>query len=154
MTEARFVCRKSCRNHRSWMRARMSLKDKGWWSWYSLSLSTTRLFVFFSIPQHMGTYSVLSSSCCTPPDSFEYDDLFWWQSFEEASSPLQDSDMDIHEVDELTLRFSLGDVKAALGEIRERLDDIRCGEVHYRHSGETLPCEKCNDTALLAFHSI
>ncbi len=46
--------------------------------------------------------------------------------------------MDMREVDELTLRFSLGDVKAALGEIRERLDDIRCGEVHYRHSGETL----------------
>ncbi|KAI2644515.1 E3 ubiquitin-protein ligase TRIM39 [Labeo rohita] len=56
------------------------------------------------------------------------------QSFEEANSPLQDSDMDMHEVDELTLRFSLGDVKAALGEIRERLDDIRFGEVHYRHS--------------------
>uniref|UniRef100_A0A8C2HS99 Bloodthirsty-related gene family, member 30 n=1 Tax=Cyprinus carpio TaxID=7962 RepID=A0A8C2HS99_CYPCA len=66
------------------------------------------------------------------------DHIGFLQSFEEASSPLQDSDMDIHEVDELTLRFSLGDVKAALGEIRERLDDIRCGEVHYRHSVSSL----------------
>lgn len=47
--------------------------------------------------------------------------------------------MDLREVDEMTLRFSLGDVKAALGEIRERLDDIRSGEVHYRHSGEKPP---------------
>lgn len=46
--------------------------------------------------------------------------------------------MDLREVEEMTLRFSLGDVKAALGEIRERLDDIRAGEVHYRHSGEEL----------------
>uniref|UniRef100_A0A673FL20 E3 ubiquitin-protein ligase TRIM39-like n=1 Tax=Sinocyclocheilus rhinocerous TaxID=307959 RepID=A0A673FL20_9TELE len=66
------------------------------------------------------------------------DHIGFLQSFEEANSPLQDSDMDMHEVDELTLHFSLGDVKAALGEIRERLDDIRCGEVHYRHSVSSL----------------
>lgn len=58
--------------------------------------------------------------------------------------------MDMHEVDELTLRFSLGDVKAALGEIREKLDDIRFGEVHYRHSGEKLLCDKFSNTALVA----
>ncbi|ROL52973.1 E3 ubiquitin-protein ligase TRIM39 [Anabarilius grahami] len=62
------------------------------------------------------------------------DHIGFLQSFEEANSPLQDSDMDLREVEEMTLRFSLGDVKAALGEIRERLDDIRAGEVHYRHS--------------------
>uniref|UniRef100_A0A671N376 Zinc-binding protein A33-like n=1 Tax=Sinocyclocheilus anshuiensis TaxID=1608454 RepID=A0A671N376_9TELE len=66
------------------------------------------------------------------------DHIGFLQSFEEANSPLLDSDMDMREVDELTLRFSFGDVKAALGEIRERLDDIRCGEVHYRHSVSTL----------------
>ncbi|XP_026097004.1 bloodthirsty-related gene family, member 30 [Carassius auratus] len=66
------------------------------------------------------------------------DHIGFLQSFEEANSPLQDSDMDMHEVDELTLIFSLGDVKAALGEIRERLDDIRFGEVHYRHSVPSL----------------
>uniref|UniRef100_A0A8C2IJX8 Bloodthirsty-related gene family, member 30 n=1 Tax=Cyprinus carpio TaxID=7962 RepID=A0A8C2IJX8_CYPCA len=66
------------------------------------------------------------------------DHIGFLQSFEEANSPLQDSDMDMHEVDELTLRFSLGDVKAALGEIREKLDDIRFGEVHYRHSVSSL----------------
>ncbi|XP_051727605.1 E3 ubiquitin-protein ligase TRIM7 isoform X2 [Ctenopharyngodon idella] len=66
------------------------------------------------------------------------DHIGFLQSFEEANSPLQDSDMDLHEVEEMTLHFSLGDVKAALGEIRERLDDIRAGEVHYRHSVPSL----------------
>ncbi|XP_067267998.1 E3 ubiquitin-protein ligase TRIM39 isoform X1 [Chanodichthys erythropterus] len=66
------------------------------------------------------------------------DHIGFLQSFEEANSPLQDSDMDLREVEEMTLRFSLGDVKAALGEIRERLDDIRAGEVHYRHPVSSL----------------
>ncbi|XP_073700879.1 bloodthirsty-related gene family, member 30 [Garra rufa] len=66
------------------------------------------------------------------------DHIGFLQSFEAANSPLQDSDMDMREVDELTLHFSLGDVKASLGDIRERLDDIRFGEVHYRHSVSTL----------------
>lgn len=39
---------------------------------------------------------------------------------------------------DLELHFSLGEVKSTLGEIRERLDDIHMGEVHYRHSGNTL----------------
>lgn len=38
---------------------------------------------------------------------------------------------------DLELHFSLGEVKNALGEIREKLDDIHMGEVHYRHSGNT-----------------
>ncbi|XP_043090015.1 E3 ubiquitin-protein ligase TRIM7 [Puntigrus tetrazona] len=66
------------------------------------------------------------------------DHIGFLQSFEEANSPLQDLETDMREVDELTLRFSLGDVKAALGEIRERLDDIRFGEVHYRQSVSSL----------------
>lgn len=53
--------------------------------------------------------------------------------------------MDLHEVEEMTLHFSLGDVKAALGEIRERLDDIRAGEVHYRHSGQKLPSHQTQE---------
>ncbi len=63
--------------------------------------------------------------------------------------------MDMHEVDELTLRFSLGDVKAALGEIRERLDDIRCGEVKYRQSGEKMLSDKCsNNISCISLHIV
>lgn len=61
--------------------------------------------------------------------------------------------MDLHEVEEMTLRFSLGDVKAALGEIRERLDDIRAGEVHYRHSGEKLNLIKHRNLILGTEHT-
>ncbi|XDV35040.1 hypothetical protein PO909_005088 [Leuciscus waleckii] len=65
------------------------------------------------------------------------DHIGFLQSFEEAHGPVPDSDVDLQE-DEVTLSFSLGDVKAALEEIRERLDDIRFGEVRYRHSVSTL----------------
>ncbi|XP_067282732.1 E3 ubiquitin-protein ligase TRIM39-like [Pseudorasbora parva] len=64
------------------------------------------------------------------------DHIGFLQSFEEAGEPLPSSDL--REAEDLTLHFSLGDVKAALGEIRERLDDIRFGEVQYRHSVSSL----------------
>ncbi|KAI4889710.1 hypothetical protein NFI96_019412 [Prochilodus magdalenae] len=68
------------------------------------------------------------------------DHIAFLQSFEEASLSYQDMDM-LHPEEEpdLELHFSLGDVKAALGEIRERLDDIHMGEVHYRHPVSSLP---------------
>lgn len=56
------------------------------------------------------------------------------QSFEEANAPYQDT-MALDSDPDLELHYSLGEVKSALGEIRERLDDIHMGEVHYRHSG-------------------
>lgn len=60
------------------------------------------------------------------------------QGFQEINRPVQDTDTHEEREEDLTLHFSLGDVKRALGEIRERLDDIRCGEVHFRHSGDIL----------------
>ncbi|KAL6457668.1 hypothetical protein MHYP_G00346310 [Metynnis hypsauchen] len=68
------------------------------------------------------------------------DHIAFLQSFEEANISYQDMDM-LHPQEEpdLLLHFSLGDVKAALGDIRERLDDIHMGEVHYRHSVSSLP---------------
>lgn len=59
------------------------------------------------------------------------------QSFEETNTPYQDT-MTLDTDSDLELHFSFGEVKSALGEIRERLDDIHMGEVHYRHSGNTL----------------
>lgn len=56
------------------------------------------------------------------------------QSFEEMNRPVQDTHDELEE--DLTLHFSLRDVKRALGEIRERLDDISYGQVHHRGSGE------------------
>ncbi|XP_076864387.1 bloodthirsty-related gene family, member 30 isoform X2 [Brachyhypopomus gauderio] len=65
------------------------------------------------------------------------DHIGFLQSFADANAPFQDvSSVNPGEGSDLQLHFSLGDVKTALGEIRERLDDIQMGEVHYRHSGE------------------
>ncbi|XP_051948294.1 E3 ubiquitin-protein ligase TRIM47-like [Xyrauchen texanus] len=66
------------------------------------------------------------------------DHITFLQSFEELNSPLQDMETQEEVEVNLTLQFSLGEVKTALGDIRERLDDIRLGEVHYRHSVSTL----------------
>ncbi|XP_028979206.2 E3 ubiquitin-protein ligase TRIM58 isoform X1 [Esox lucius] len=68
------------------------------------------------------------------------DHIGFLQTFEEASAPLQD-DSETQDVDaeaEVSLRFSLGTVKMALGELRERLDDIHMGEVRPRGSISSL----------------
>ncbi|XP_056596888.1 E3 ubiquitin-protein ligase TRIM58-like isoform X2 [Triplophysa dalaica] len=60
------------------------------------------------------------------------DHINFLKSFEEMNRPVQDTHDELEE--DLTLHFSLRDVKRALGEIRERLDDISCGQVHHRGS--------------------
>ncbi|KAG9279489.1 tripartite motif-containing protein 7-like [Astyanax mexicanus] len=68
------------------------------------------------------------------------DHIAFLQSFEEANIPYHDMGaLNPEEDGDLELHFSLGEIKAALGDIRERLDDIHMGEVHYRHSGSFLP---------------
>ncbi|KAK1805561.1 hypothetical protein P4O66_019227 [Electrophorus voltai] len=63
------------------------------------------------------------------------DHIAFLQSFEDANMPYQEvSSVNPGEGSDLQLHFSLGDVKTALGDIRERLDDIQMGEVHYRRS--------------------
>ncbi|KAF4073528.1 hypothetical protein AMELA_G00244150 [Ameiurus melas] len=66
------------------------------------------------------------------------DHISFLQSFEETNTPYQDT-MTLDTDSDPELHFSLGEVKSALGEIRERLDDIHMGEVHYRHSVSSLP---------------
>ncbi|XP_041736397.1 E3 ubiquitin/ISG15 ligase TRIM25-like [Coregonus clupeaformis] len=64
------------------------------------------------------------------------DHIGFLQSFEEASAPLQ-ADSDSQELDaeaEVSLHFSLGEVKVALGELKKSMDEIRMGEVHSRGS--------------------
>uniref|UniRef100_A0A4W5K0M7 Bloodthirsty-related gene family, member 30 n=1 Tax=Hucho hucho TaxID=62062 RepID=A0A4W5K0M7_9TELE len=64
------------------------------------------------------------------------DHIGFLQSFEEASAPIQ-ADSDTQELDaeaEVSLQFSLGEVKVALGELKKSMDEIRMGEVHSRNS--------------------
>ncbi|XP_071264207.1 E3 ubiquitin-protein ligase TRIM39-like [Salvelinus alpinus] len=62
------------------------------------------------------------------------DHIGFLQSFEEASAPLQ-ADSDTQELDaDVSLHFSLGDVKVALGELKKSMDEIRMGEVRSRSS--------------------
>ncbi|KAF7690842.1 hypothetical protein HF521_011139 [Silurus meridionalis] len=65
------------------------------------------------------------------------DHISFLQSFEEVNAPYQDHMLNTDP--DLELHFSLGEVKNALGEIRERLDDIHMGEVNYRQSVSSLP---------------
>ncbi|XP_042249990.1 E3 ubiquitin-protein ligase TRIM21 isoform X1 [Thunnus maccoyii] len=63
------------------------------------------------------------------------DHIGFLQSFEEATAPLAEDQQD--EVDEdssFSLHFQLGDVKSALTEVKEKMDDIRMGEVRSRGS--------------------
>ncbi|KAM3863933.1 bloodthirsty-related gene family, member 30 [Diretmus argenteus] len=60
------------------------------------------------------------------------DHIGFLQSFEEATTPLAaDSDLQEEEDEEsqLSLHFQLGDVKTLLAEVKEKMDDIRMGEV-------------------------
>ncbi|XP_024288791.1 E3 ubiquitin/ISG15 ligase TRIM25 [Oncorhynchus tshawytscha] len=64
------------------------------------------------------------------------DHIGFLQSFEEASAPIQ-ADSDTQELDaeaEVSLHFSLGEVKVALGELKKSMDEIRMGEVQSRSS--------------------
>ncbi|XP_062388406.1 E3 ubiquitin-protein ligase TRIM39 [Sardina pilchardus] len=68
------------------------------------------------------------------------DHIGFLQSFEEVSAPL-DAELNRRGEEpevELELRFNMDDVKTALRDVHERLEDIRGGEVRYRHSVSTL----------------
>lgn len=61
--------------------------------------------------------------------------LFCPQSFEEAAAPLDDEKHnDVDEDAEFSLQFHLGEVKSALSEIKDKVDDIRVGEIRPRTS--------------------
>ncbi|XP_026204463.1 E3 ubiquitin-protein ligase TRIM39-like [Anabas testudineus] len=63
------------------------------------------------------------------------DHISFLQSFEEAAAPLDDEKHnDVDEDAEFSLQFHLGEVKSALSEIKDKVDDIRVGEIRPRTS--------------------
>ncbi|XP_054616516.1 zinc finger protein RFP-like isoform X2 [Dunckerocampus dactyliophorus] len=74
------------------------------------------------------------------------DHIGFLQSFEEAATPLGDN-QPFNVDDDFVLHFHLDDVKAALAEVKDKMDDIRMGGVYSRgsmgsfSSGDMIPAE-------------
>jgi len=68
---------------------------------------------------------------------------FFSQSYEEATAPLQEEQQDdVDEDSELSLHFHLDEVKSGLSEVKEKMEEIRMGEVRPRGSrGSGGSCE-------------
>ncbi|XP_070704359.1 E3 ubiquitin-protein ligase TRIM39-like [Pempheris klunzingeri] len=62
------------------------------------------------------------------------DHIGFLQSFEEATAPLAEDQQDEVDEDEFSLHFQLAEVKSALSEVKDKMDDIRMGEVRSRGS--------------------
>ncbi|XP_049417251.1 E3 ubiquitin-protein ligase TRIM39-like [Epinephelus fuscoguttatus] len=62
------------------------------------------------------------------------DHIGFLQSFEDATAPLAEDQQDEVDEDEFSLHFQLGEVKSALSDVKDKMDDIRMGEVHPRGS--------------------
>ncbi|TRY65690.1 hypothetical protein DNTS_005540 [Danionella cerebrum] len=67
-----------------------------------------------------------------------HDHVHFLQSFDAAIASVQNTRTEDTRPDELTLRFSLDEVKVALGDVRQRLDEIRAGELQHTHSASAL----------------
>ncbi|KAM6914272.1 bloodthirsty-related gene family, member 30 [Lycodopsis pacificus] len=65
------------------------------------------------------------------------DHICFLQSFEEATAPLvEEQQEEVDEDEEFLLHFPLVEVKSSLSELKDKMDDIRMGEVVSRGSGE------------------
>ncbi|XP_036945950.1 E3 ubiquitin-protein ligase TRIM58-like [Acanthopagrus latus] len=63
------------------------------------------------------------------------DHIGFLQSYEEATAPLaEDQQNEMDDDEEFSLHFQLGEVKSALSEVKDKMDDIRMGEVRSRGS--------------------
>ncbi|XP_074552819.1 bloodthirsty-related gene family, member 30 isoform X2 [Halichoeres trimaculatus] len=63
------------------------------------------------------------------------DHIGFLQSYEKATAPFSEDDQgDGDEDEEFSLHFHLGEVKSSLSEVKEKMDDIRMGEVRSRGS--------------------
>ncbi|XP_071320685.1 E3 ubiquitin-protein ligase TRIM39-like [Trachinotus anak] len=62
------------------------------------------------------------------------DHIGFLQSFEEAAAPLTEDQQNEVDEDEFSLHFQLGEVKSSLAEVKDKMDDIRMGEVRSRGS--------------------
>ncbi|XP_018543656.1 E3 ubiquitin-protein ligase TRIM39 [Lates calcarifer] len=61
------------------------------------------------------------------------DHIGFLQSFEEVTAPLAEEENEVDE-DQFSLHFQLGEVKSSLTEVKDKMDDIRMGEVRSRGS--------------------
>ncbi|KAM3597742.1 uncharacterized protein V6R79_008724 [Siganus canaliculatus] len=63
------------------------------------------------------------------------DHISFLRSYGEATAPLaEDQQDDVDEDEDLSLHFQLGEVKSSLGEVKDKMDDIRTGEIRSRGS--------------------
>uniref|UniRef100_A0A3Q1FHU5 Bloodthirsty-related gene family, member 30 n=1 Tax=Acanthochromis polyacanthus TaxID=80966 RepID=A0A3Q1FHU5_9TELE len=63
------------------------------------------------------------------------DHIGFLQSFEDATAPLsEEQEQEVDEASEFQLHLHLGDVKSSLVEIKDKMDDVRMGEVRSRGS--------------------
>lgn len=63
------------------------------------------------------------------------DHIGFLQSFEEATAPLsEEQEEEVDEASEFQLHLHLGDIKSSLSEIKDKMDDVRMGEVRSRGS--------------------
>nr|XP_020496695.1 E3 ubiquitin-protein ligase TRIM39-like [Labrus bergylta] len=63
------------------------------------------------------------------------DHIGFLQSYEKATAPFaEDEQREVDEDEEFSLHFPLEEVKSSLSEVKEKMDDIRMGEVRYRGS--------------------
>ncbi|XP_034394769.1 zinc finger protein RFP [Cyclopterus lumpus] len=67
------------------------------------------------------------------------DHIGFLQSFKEATAPLAEEQQEDEE--DLSLHFQLMEVKSSLLELKDKMDDIRMGEVVSRVSGDLMPAE-------------
>ncbi|XP_037648319.1 E3 ubiquitin-protein ligase TRIM21-like [Sebastes umbrosus] len=65
------------------------------------------------------------------------DHIGFLQSFEEAAAPLEEQQEEVEEDERFFLHFQLGEVKSALSEVKDKMEDIRMGEVVSRGSGSS-----------------
>ncbi|KAM4598100.1 bloodthirsty-related gene family, member 30 isoform 1-T2 [Polymixia lowei] len=68
------------------------------------------------------------------------DHISFLQGFEEATAPLAANSYlpEVDEESELSLHFQLGEMKSALAEVKEKMDDIRTGDIRSRGSRSSI----------------
>lgn len=92
---------------------------------------------FLQVRRHLSSplsVSVFSSHLFLSLSSSSPLSLSLPQSYEEATAPLVEEQQEVDEDEEFSLHFQLGDVRSALSEVKEKMDDIRMGEVRSRVS--------------------
>ncbi|KAI3359602.1 hypothetical protein L3Q82_013786 [Scortum barcoo] len=70
------------------------------------------------------------------------DHISFLQSYEEATAPLSEEQEEEVDEEEFSLHFQLGEVKSSLSEVKDKMEDIRMGEVRSRGSRGSCECQQ------------